>query len=348
MHTFRFFFLCLILCATLASCGKKESAANSSMSIDTTKKAEPVAITDTSHHLFFRPKAGSVQRYHIVDRLSMSSSDTPPGTAATKHSASSTTEIFLRQTVKDIRRDSSVGLTVRIDSILLTSDRDTTKTQYSSNNLKDRMSQDYDEFNILVGKDFSLVTNKYGDLDSITDIHSITTAMLATLPDSQRNSPQVFRAATQQAEEVVNAYLMRVLVHSPTRALKQDTTWRSASDVNMDIAPNLAFPVHIEASETVRGLEKRDDLVLAVLEDSQTTTPRKLVFDEGPTKATISNFRAISQSIVRIEDATGLLYHRAIKETRNFTLVIESKEHAGDKRTVTQNGSEELLTERIE
>ncbi len=349
MNTLRLSLLCLV-CAAFASCGKNDTASPGAINpaFDTTKKAEHVAINDTSHHLFFRPKPGSVQRYHIVDRVTMSSSDTPPGAAATKHTATNMTEIFLRQTVKDSRRDSSITLTFRVDSISLSSNRDTTKTKYSSNDLKDRMNPEFEEFNILIGKDFSATTSKYGDLDSITDVSSIANAMLATVPDSLRNSPQIRQAATQQAEDLADAYISRVLVHSPTRPLIQDTTWRSGSDVNLNVAQGLAFPVHVDASETVRGLEKRNDMVIAVLEDSQTTTPRKREFDEGPTKATISDFKAISHSVVRIEDATGLLYHRAMKEMRNFTLDIESKEHAGEKRTVTQNGSEEQLTERIE
>jgi hypothetical protein len=348
MQIKRLIYLCLFY-VTLASCGKKEAGGpGSNMAIDTTKSAEHVAITDTSHHLFFRPKAGSVQRFHIVDRITMSSSDTPPGSAATKHSVTSTTEIYLHQTVKGVRRDSSVELVFHVDSILLTSERDTAKTKYSSNDLKDRMGQNFEEFNIIIGKDFSALMNKFGDLDSITDISSVANALLATVPDSEKSNPQIMHAATQQAEELANSYLVRVLVHSPTRALIQDTTWRNATDVNMDIAPGLAFPVHLEQSERVRGLEKRDNVMLAILEDSMTTTPQKRVLDEGPVKATISDFRAVSHSIVRIEDATGLLFHRAMKETRNFTLVVESKEHAAEKRTVTQNGSEELLTERVQ
>ena len=347
MQKNRILFFCSLLIA-LASCGKKDTSAISSLSIDTTKKAETVAITDTSHHLFFRPKVGSVQRYHVVDKITMGSSDTPPGSPATKESRISTTEIYIHQTVKGTRRDSTVELVFRVDSMSLTSQKDTVKSHYSSSNLKDRMDPTYEEFNMLIGKDFSVLTNKYGDLDSLMDISGISNALLATVPDSMRTNPKVVQSATQQAEEIVNAYLLRVLVHSPTRALIQDTIWRNASDGNMDIAPGVAIPVHTDASEKVRGLEKRDDMVLAVLEDSQTTTPQKREFDEGPTKATISDFQAISHSIVRIEDATGLLYHRAIKEMRNLTLVIENKEHAGEKRTVTQNGSEELVTERIE
>ncbi len=250
--------------------------------------------------------------------------------------------------MKATRQDSSAELVFRVDSIRLTSESDTTKTSYSSNNLKDRIGQAYQEFNILIGKEFSVLTNKYGDLDSIVDVSSITNTLMATVPDSERKNPQVLRYATQQSEQLANAYLMRVLVHSPTRALIQDTTWHNSSDVNLDIAQGLSFPVHIDALEKVRGLEKRNDLVLAVLEDAQTTTPRKRVFDEGPTKVTISDFQATSHGVVRIEDATGLLYHRAMKEMRNFTLVVENKEHAGERRTVTQNGSEELLTERLQ
>jgi hypothetical protein len=344
------FLLLSLVCAVLASCGKKESAAPfaNNMAIDTTKKAEHVAISDTSHHLFFRPVTGSIQRYHIVDQLSMNSSDNPPGAAPMKHSATSTTEIYLHQTVKNVHRDSSVELTLRVDSIHLITQRDTTKTQYSSNNLKDRMAQAFEEFNIVLDKDFTILTNKYGDLDSITDVSSIMTTLLAAVPDSERKNPQVLEYAKQQSEQVANAYIMRVLVHSPTRALIQDTTWRNISNVNMSLAQGLSFPVRIDASETVRGLEKRNNFVVAVLEDSTTTVPEKRVFDEGPTKATISDFKAISHSIVRIEDGTGLLYHRAMKEMRNFTFLLESKEHAGDKRSITQNASEELLTERLQ
>ena len=316
--------------------------------IDTNQPAKAVPILDTNHHLFFRPKPGSIERYHVIDRMTMSSSDTPPSGPPVSHSATSTTEFFLHQTVGKIGRDSSVTLTYRVDSIRLSSQRDTAKVSYSSNDLRDRMSDEYREFNILVGKDFTVRANKYGDLDSMLDVSQIAAGLLAPVPDSIRSQSRVRQMATRQAEQVANAYIMRVLVHNPTRALITDTTWRDSSDVNLNVAAGLSFPVHVDASETVRGLEKRGDRVLAVLEDNTTTTPRKRVFQEGPTTATIQNFVATSHSVAHIEDSTGLLVYRAMQEKRNFTLVIESTEHAGEKRSVTQNGTENLVTEMLE
>jgi len=278
----------------------------------------------------------------------MSSNDIPPSGPALTHSATSTTEFYVTQTVGKIGRDSSVTLTYRVDSIQLTSQRDTSKMHYSSNDLRDRMNDEFREFNIILGKDFTVRASKYGDLDTMLDVSQITAGLLAPVPDSTRNQPRIRQLATRQAEEVANAYVMRVLVHNPTRALVTDTTWRDSSDVNLNVAAGLSFPVHIAASETVRGLEKRGDRVLAVLEDNTTTTPRKRAFQEGPTTATIQNFVATSHSVVHIEDTTGLLFYRAMQEKRNFTLTIESKEQPGEKRTVTQNGSENLVTEILE
>jgi len=349
MYSYRNFII-LIICVVLSSCGKKESPGTSGVkpTMDTAQKAEPVQITDTSHHLFFKPKVGSVERYHIVDRMAMNSNDVSPNGQTAKHAASSTTEFFIHQTVKAVRPDSSVDLSYRVDSIIMSSLRDTAKVTYSSSNIKDKVNDDYREFNIVVGKDFSIRANKYGDLDTMIDVSSIANALLAPVPDSLKTKLEVRRMATQQAEQVANAYVMRVLVHNPTRALVKDTTWRNSSDVNLDIAQGLSFPVHIEATETVKGLEKRGDMVLAVLEDNTTTTPKKRVFEEGPAKATIAEFVATSHSVVHIEDATGLLVHRSMQEKRNVTMIVESTQHAGDKRTVTQNGSEEMVTELVE
>jgi hypothetical protein len=170
---------------------------------------------------------------------------------------------------------------------------------------------------------------------------------MSKVPDSLKTNPRIRQMATQQSEEIVNAYLMRVLVHSPTRALIKDTTWKNVSDVNLDVAQGLQFPVTITATESVRGLERRDNHVLAVLEDNTTTIPKKKVFNEGPAKASVSNFVATSHSVVRIEDASGALYHRALEEKRSFTFTVENSQQPGSKRTIAQNGSETLTAELL-
>ena len=337
---------------SLASCSKKEETAttstNQKVMVDTTQKAEQVAITDTSHHLFFKPQAGSTQRYHVVDKMTANANDAQPDGKSNKRSATSTTEYFLTQKVKSVNKDSTVELTYRVDSIMLSTDQDTSHIRYSSGNAKDRANDQYREFNLVVGKDFTVKTNKYGDMMDITDVASIANALIQTVPDTLRTKPQVKMAATQQAQQIVNAYVMRVLVHSPTRALIKDTTWKNSSDVNLDVAPGLSFPVRVDATETVKGLEKRGNTVYAVLEDNTTTTPKKTLFEEGPTKATVKDFIATSHSVVHIEDQTGLLGRRTMEEKRTFTFIIESKQQPGQKRTISQTGSEVLTTEMID
>lgn len=345
----KYFFPALLLVAVIG-CGKKEETVSSTTAkttIDTTEKAEPVAINDTSHHLFYRPKSGTVRRYHVIDHMSATATDAQPSGQTSKRNATSENEFYVTQSTGATAADSSIEVSFRIDSMRVVSDQDTIHTHYSSNDAKDRADVKFRQFNILIGKTVKLKTNKYGDLMDMTDVSQIADALLATVPDSLKANPRIKVYAKQQAEEIVNAYLMRVLVHSPTRALIKDTTWKNTSDVNLDVAQGLAFPVTVAATETVRGLEKRGNRVLAVLEDNTTTTPKKKLFEEGPTKATVSNFIATSHSVVRIDDATGVLFHRALEEKRSFTFTIENTQHPGQKRTISQDGSETLTAELL-
>ncbi|MDP4200088.1 MAG: DUF6263 family protein [Bacteroidota bacterium] len=333
----------------LVACGKKDTAptTTTTTTIDTTVKAEPVVIADTNHHLYFRPVAGSVRRYHVIDRMTAEATDAQPGGQTDKHAGTSQNEFYVTATTGTTGSDSSVELTVRVDSISLSADQDTTHTRYSSNNAKDRANERYRQFNIMIGKTIKVRVDKYGDLAAMTDVSAISGALMSQVPDSLRSNPRIQQMATQQAQEIANSYLMRVLVHSPTRALIKDTTWRHSSDVNLNIAQGLSFPVTVAASETVRGLERRNGRVLAVLEDNTTTTPKKLVLQEGPTKATISNFVATSHGVARVDDATGVLFHRALDEKRSFTFVVENTQHPGERRSISQNGSETLTVELI-
>src|SRR4051794_17381330 len=126
MHKYILFSLSILV---LASCNKKEETTTGSTTqkviVDTTQKAEPVAITDTSHHLYFHPQVGTTQRYHVVDKMTASANDAAPTGAANKRSAASTTEYYLTQKVKSVNKDSTVELTYRVDSILLATDQDT-------------------------------------------------------------------------------------------------------------------------------------------------------------------------------------------------------------------------------
>ena len=265
----RTYLLCILL-PLIAACGKQGSSpgTDGKTAIDTTVKAEAVAIADTNHHLFFRPKSGTTRRYHVIDRMTATASDTQPNGQTTKHAATSANEFYVTETVGATSPDSSVSLTFRIDSISLVADQDSTHTHYSSNDPKDRANTKYSQFNIVIGKSVTVMATKYGDLANITDASSVANALMGEVPDSLRSNPRIKQMASQQAEEVVSAYLNRVLVHSPTRALIKDTTWRNTSDVNLNVAQGLSFPVTVNASETVRGLERRDTRILAILEDN--------------------------------------------------------------------------------
>jgi hypothetical protein len=344
--------LCVsFLAVSIISCNKNEKApANGAAipAVDTTVKAEPVAIRDTNHHLYFRPAAGTTARYHVIDRMDASLSDQPPTGGAVKHSSTSTTEYYLRETVKMLNKDSTTELTMRIDTVNLDETQDTQKVHYSSSNPQDRASDKFREFNLLIGKDFTIKTNKFGDLIDVPDVSAIANGLMLTVPDSVRKDPRVKQMATRQAGQIVVSYVTQVLGHSPMHPLVQDTTWHNSVETNLPVTEGLTSPVTLTATETVKGLEKRNDKVLAVLEENTVATPKKMVNEEGPVKETFTNFVVNSHTLTRLEDATGLLYQMSRSEKRSFTFIVEDKEHPGQKRTVSQMGTQAVSVELLQ
>lgn len=343
-------FSVLSLAFALASCSKDKPqpavGSRTEATLDTTEKVPEATITDTNHHVFFRPKIGATYRFHVADKITQSMSDEQGGQTHNQNGAT-TTEYYVRQTIKSINPDSSVLIVMRVDSIQATMTRDTQKVVYSSSKTADRSNREFLEFNIILGKDFTLKVNKYGDLNDIPDVSSIANALIETAPDSVRGRPEVKAQATRQAQMVANSYAMRVLAHNPTRKIVKDTTWKNSSEVNLDFAPGLSFPVTVDATEQVKAIEQRGAKVILVLQDHSATTPKKRQFDEANVKATINDFLATSDGVIRLEDATGVLFHRLLEEKRRLTFVVESKQTPSQKRVLKQSSTENMVVEQL-
>jgi hypothetical protein len=349
IHCSSLFFLAAFVIA-LIGCSKDAPqptvGSRTAGTIDTSEKVPEVAITDTNHHLFFRPKVGAVYRFHVADKIVQTMSDDQGGQNHTQNGGT-TTEYYVRETINSVGPDSSVLVTLRIDSISATMTRDTQKVAYSSDKTTDRADRQFLEFNIIVGKDFTVKVNKYGDLSDIPDVTPITNALLTTAPDSVRNRPDVKAQATRQAQMVANSYAMRVVAHNPTRKIIKDTTWKNTSELNLDFAPGLSFPVTVDATESIKAIEKRNNKVIVALQDHSATTPKKKVFDEANVKATINDFLATSDGIVRLEDATGVVFHRLLEEKRRLTFTVESKQSPAQKRVLKQSSTENMIVEQL-
>jgi hypothetical protein len=343
-------FLIVSSAIALTSCSKDKPqpavGSRTEATIDTTEKVPEATITDTNHHIYFRPKVGATYRFHVADKITQTMSDEQGGQTRNQNGAT-TTEYYIRQTIKSIRADSSVLMVMRVDSLQATMTRDTQKVAYSSAKSADRSNREFLEFNLVLGKDFTVKVNKYGDLNDIPDVSAITAALLQTAPDSVRNRPDVKAQATRQAQMVANSYAMRVLAHNPTRKIVKDTTWKNSSEVNLDFAPGLSFPVTVDASEQVKAIEQRGDKVVVLLQDHSATTPKKRQFDEANVKATINDFLATSDGAIRLEDATGVLFHRLLEEKRRLVFVVESKQTPTQKRVLKQTSTENMVVEQL-
>lgn len=342
--------LASIVVLLVQSCSKDQPqpavGARTAGTIDTSEKVPEATIVDTNHHLYFRPKVGATYRFHVADKIVQTMADDQGGQTHNQNGAT-TTEYYIRETVKSIDPDSSVLLVLRIDSVNATMTRDTEKVSYSSTRSGDRSNREFLEFNIIVGKEFTVKANKYGDLNDIPDASSIAKVLLETAPDSVRGRPDVKSQATRQAQMVANSYAMRILAHNPTRRIVKDTTWKNTSELNLDFAPGLSFPVTVDATEQVKALEQRGDKVIVALQDHSSTTPKKRVFDEANVKATINDFLATSDGSIRLEDATGVLFHRLLEEKRRLTFTIESKQTPGQKRVLKQSSTENMVVEQL-
>jgi hypothetical protein len=329
----------VVVLFAFSSCKKQEPNIAKSMNsptggtqaaLDSSANGTPVDITDNNHRLLLRPKVGTTQRYRIVTHSERSQDITdqlfngPQG----KKSTISTTEYYLRQTVRAVKPDSSIDMTFRLDSLKMKIAQDTSKIAYNSNKPADRKDLKFTEYNVIMSQDFGAIISKFGEILEIYGLQSMVTQIMKDLPDSMR-SDRYKEMTNRQLQILLNQYVSIVLTHFPDKPLAKDSTWSLHIETNLPVSEVVQFPVSVTSKETLKGFQEMGGTMLAVLDATSSQTPTKTSFEQGEAKASLQNFISTATATTHIEDASGVLVKRAAHTKQSYQFVLESKQQAG-------------------
>jgi hypothetical protein len=346
----------LAACLVLTSCGKSDDQADAATGdstglspavIDTTQPAKQVAI-DSAHVIYFRPTVGETRRYRISvsSTASMETIDSLLGGPSSKQQGRSVAEFVVKQTVRAVNADSTVDLSYWIESARVDQQADTSHIVYSSTNAEQKKDPKFAHFTAIMGKELKAKVSNHGDPRSISGVEEVANELMKLMPDSLKNDRvKAFRG--QQVQAVVNQSIVRLLVFLPLHEIAKDSTWKDSFDQNIPVTQEIMFPVTINSSETVRGFEEREGKVVAILEASTVTTPKKMVIEQGQAKASLNSFKAVNKGVTRVEDKTGQVLHRTLNDQRGYVFVLESRQQPGRFYRTTNSTVENLVVEML-
>jgi hypothetical protein len=340
---------------TLTSCGKgddvarsgKDSTGQGPTAIDTTEPAKAVTI-DSAHVLTFRPAVGDTRRYRvsILKTGSAETIDSLLGGPSGKQSARSLAEFVVKETVRAVNPDSTVDLSFWIESAKIDQQADTSHIIYSSTDAAQKKDLRFAHLTNIIGKELKAKISSDGRPRSLTGLEEVVEDIMKAMPDSIRNDRvKSFRA--QQVQAVMSDAIGKLIIFLPTRKIAKDSIWKETFDQNIPVTAQVMFPGTVSGSEIVRGFEERAGKVVAVLEANSTSTPKKTVIEEGQAKATLSNYKAVSKSIMRIEDKTGQIVHRTMNDQRAYTFLLEAKQQPGRTYKSVSSTNENLVVEML-
>lgn len=151
--------------------------------------------------LLYRVKPGDVYRYKFSQRDKL-----------VQDGMSAETEqiLYYTKTVKAVKSDGSVEISVRYDSIRLSNNypdmQDSTKrasSSYNSTNKADRENKEYSQYNGIIGEDVTMLVSKDGRITEISGLTPLLSKIFGAMKDSL--NPQMQEQALEQIK--VQLYL---------------------------------------------------------------------------------------------------------------------------------------------
>ncbi|MFI5263330.1 MAG: DUF6263 family protein [Candidatus Kapaibacterium sp.] len=313
----------------LSSCSKEGSAPQGSSNavFDSSQTAKAVTVTEKEHRIYIRPKVGNSYYYRIVQHSTSMSNGSAPGQPDAHRSASTDNFIYVHQTIRGIRADSSIDMMFKFDSMSVKAMQDTIKVDLSSNRAADRNDPRFASFAALLGEDIGVIITKFGDVKEVYGTTNIIEKIMKPYPDSVKIKEGEF--IKNQINARIGQYVLETLMHYPDQPLAKDSTQKKDYEDNIPVAASVQFPMQISIRQSLTGFEERNDKVLAIFSTISTARPVRSVIEEGPVKATLQNFTMSTKEDIRVEDPTGMLVYRNVIEEKTYSLNIESSQAAG-------------------
>ncbi|MBS1903703.1 MAG: hypothetical protein JSS75_08380 [Bacteroidetes bacterium] len=322
-------FLCIIpsLVLSLTGCAKKGSDApgNGATVFDSSEKASPVAVNDANHRFYFRLKAGDTYRYkvQITSTADAQNDDHLYKQFPASEKATSVNTYYIRQTVKEVTKDSTIDFSITMDSVSLRLDKDTLHVRFSSNDPATRNDPRFQSYMSVIGMTFGVKLNKLGDVLEVYNTADYVNKAMKTFPDSL-NTPQNRETMKKQIESTVAEYLGRTMVRFPDRVMAKDSSIVVSREVNAPIWNQISFPMRLDGKTVMDGFQERSGKVLASFTTKSTVTPIKDTLQDPAARATLGNMKTNVTENVLVEDATGMLVHREIVDERGWEFKLEA------------------------
>ena len=318
----------LIFSLLLTSCNKDNGPQGKVTTVfDSSETGKNVTITEKEHHIFIRPKVGETYRYHIMQHSVSSKTGTAPGQPQFHQAATADNSIYVHETIRSIRADSSIDMTFKFDSMSVKLVQDTQKIDLSSSRAADRNDERFASFAALLGEDIGVIVTKFGDVKEVYGTSNIITKILKPYPDSIKMKEGEF--IKNQINARIGQYVLETMMHYPDQPLAKDSTQKKDYEDNIAIAASVQFPMQINIKQVLTGFEERGDKVLAIFTTNSTARPVRSVMQEGPVKATLANWVMSTKEDIRVEDLTGMLVYRNVIEEKESSLTLESTQAVG-------------------
>ncbi len=341
--------LAMVFALSLSSCNKDNGpgSASSGAVYDSSETAKPVTMEEKDHRIMFLPKVGEVYRYRvtITNVASAQSQDDLLNQLPPIQNVKGVTVYYLKQTIRQIRPDSTVDVSVHFDSIATSVVQDTTKAEFSSTRDKDKNDPRFAQTAILGGQDFGMIVTRNGDVIEMYGTSNLVARYMATLPDSLK-SVQMQNYINGQVQTLIKSYVGRTLTHFPAKTLAKDTTWGASGAQNINVF-NTLFQGFITSTEKIAGFEERGGKRLAVFDATSSVKPTQNVIEQDPLKATLANYTGTTHAVSNVEDATGVLVYRSVMTKLGYDFTIESKKMPGKRLHSVQTSNENAVTELL-
>ena len=360
MRTFRSTALLGLFCLTFSlssvGCGSKETTVQTSTmkkdsngiaAVDPNEKFDTVAIAGADHRIYFRPPVGGTFRYHVVEQTTSTAHLEGVPEQAPNHAQSKRNEYYIWTQIKSYDKDSALTMDVRVDSVRIQASQDTAKIAYASTSAADAGNPQYNEMNAVIGKQFSVIVDRMGNIKKITNYATILSGLTKAFPDSLKANARFKSIADQETQQTLFNYIMQAVQPVPTGTVKQDTVWRQHQEGNLPVPP-IQVPITMDATQTMKGFQKHGSQLIAVIDDSTSTTPKKKTIEEGPITVTIDHLIATSHGRQHIDDATGMLLSRTIQQHQSVKVAMSSKQQPGKTQSMEQNATVNSTVEMIQ
>jgi len=336
----------------LTGCGKDGAPGTSSSTTpvyDTATPGKPVAVESAGHFVYLRPPVGEVYRYRlqIVSNGTAQHIDSLFRQYPPNEKLSVKTTLYLRQTIRQIRQDSSVDIAFRFDTIQTFTDANGKKTDLSSARESDLKDPQFTNAAAIAGKDLGAIVTRNGDVVELYGTTAVLAKFMSQLPDSLKTQQTQMRL-NQQIQTTISEYLQKTLTHFPAKSLAKDTAWGGMVTQNTPVWQNIMYPTEVQSREVVRGFEERSGKVLIIFDATTSVRPAQSVMDQGNAKTTLNNFELLTKASSHVEDETGVLVYRKITQDRTTNFLIESKAKPDQRYQIISKANETTTVELLQ